>query len=159
MKKIIAIVLVFGALIGATNTAKASQQWDGGLYRSQGFTLSLQGGFMGFASTTFGWQMGPHFNLGVKGQYALPMSGLSMRYYFKDKKNTPLLELDAAMAPSLMAGVALGKLEITGGVTLALADFDWDINLGFLSYSGYLSSSSAFMPTLNISYTFSFRKW
>ena len=94
------------------------------------------------------------------GRYFVPLAGERGYFvYWLDKKNTPLLELDAAMAPSLMAGVALGKLEITGGVTLALADFDWDINLGFMSYSGYLSSSTAFMPTLNISYTFSFRKW
>lgn len=159
MKKIIAMFLIIGALIGATNTAKASQQWDGGLYRTQGFTFTLQGGFPGFTSTTFGWQMGPHFNLGVKGQYVLPLSGLSMRYYLKDKKNTPLMELDVAMAPSLMVGVAFGKLEITGGLTLTMADYDWDINLGVLNYSGSLSNTSAFLPTLNISYTFSFRKW
>ncbi len=159
MKKIIAMVLIFGALIGTTNNAKASQQWDGGLYRSHGFTFTLQEGLPGYTATTFGWQMGPHFNLGVKSQFTLPMSGISMRYYLYDKKITPLVELDAAMAPSLMVGVALGKLEISGGLTLTLADFDWDIDLGFMSYSGSMSSSTALWPTLNISYTFSFRKW
>lgn len=157
MKKVITMFLIFGALIGATNTAKATQQWDGGLYRSHGFTLTLQGGFPGFTSSSFGWQLGSHFNLGAKCQYILPMSGLSMKYYFIDKKIAPLMELDVAMAPSLLVGVALGKLEISGGVTLALADFDWDINLGAVRYSGNMTS--AIWPSLNISYTFSFRKW
>ena len=157
MRKTFCIIVLFLSLIGVTSKAQVSGPL--GNYRTKGFTLTAQGGFPSFASATFGWQMGPHFNMGVKSQFALPMSGISMRYYIRDRKISPLVEADVSVVPSLMAGVALGKFEITGGIALALADIDYDINLGIVQFSGSMTGSPAIWPTINISYTFSFRKW
>lgn len=145
MKKKIFIFIAAIAL--SASFAKADGLWNRSNFRTEGFTFSTSLGAPQVADYTFGWQFGPHWNLGIDLDAFFIYSDINARFYISDDRITPFLQAKVGLAPTLQVGMALGKFELAIGATHYLVDAITDYDFPWL------------FPAFSVGYTFSFGKW
>lgn len=143
-KKILLLMVLTMTIVGS---AMADQNWKRSNYRTEGLTFGTSAGLPQMWDVTFGWQIGPHWNLGVDFDAFFIYSGFDARYYILDDKMTPFVQAKVSLAPTLQVGYAFGKFELAVGASHYLAETVSDVRY------------PVFFPSFTIGYTFAFGKW
>lgn len=138
------------ALMAVLMAVQAGEQWKTTNYRSEGFTMGTNFGLPQIAGLQLGWQFGPHWNAGVELSAQPLFSSIDLRYYIRDRRNTPFAEAKASVFPTLQVGYAWGKLELALG---AMYVHSWSDDATY----GY--EIGRVWPSFTVGYTYTFGKW